>query len=163
MFNVLGVEDFQEKPIENEFYEKEPTHLSIGIKIQHLRKEFSNKKVAVRDLSLNMYKDQITVLLGHNGAGKTTTMSMLTGMIPPTSGTATVGGYDIRTDMAGVRDSLGLCPQHNILFDELTVREHLYFYSRLKGLEKDNIQEEIKKYIELLELVPKVCLLSYIT
>lgn len=103
-----------------------------------------------------MYKDQITVLLGHNGAGKTTTMSMLTGMFPPTSGTAIVGGYDIRKNMARVRESLGLCPQHNILFDDLTVREHLYFYSRLKGLGKEAVEDEIDKFVDLLELQPKV-------
>ncbi|KAJ8939521.1 hypothetical protein NQ314_011088, partial [Rhamnusium bicolor] len=93
-----------------------------------------------------MYEGQITVLLGHNGAGKTTTMSMLTGMINPTSGTAKVNGYDIRTDMEEVRNSLGLCPQHNIIFDELTVSEHLYFFSKLKGLSKDEIKAEIDKY-----------------
>lgn len=130
--------------------------MDAGIKIQHLRKEFSNKKVAVRDLTLNMYKDQITVLLGHNGAGKTTTMSMLTGMFPPTTGTAIVGGSDIRTNIQGVRQSLGLCPQHNILFDELTVKEHLYFYSRLKGCNKKEAEKEIETYVKLLDLRPKV-------
>lgn len=106
----------------------------------------------MRNLSLNMYNNQITVLLGHNGAGKTTTMSMLTGMFPPTSGTALVGGFDIRTDMDGVRSSLGLCPQHNILFDDLTVKEHLYFFSKLKGLRNKAIDDEISKYVNLLEL-----------
>lgn len=107
-------------------------------------------------MSLNMYEDQITVLLGHNGAGKTTTMSMLTGVITPTSGTAYVGGHNIRTEMWKVRDSLGLCPQHNVLFDELTVEEHIYFFSRLKGINKGQVQAEIQKYVQLLELVPKV-------
>ena len=79
-----------------------------------------------------MYRDQITVLLGHNGAGKTTTMSMLVGLFPPTSGDAIINGYSILTDMEGVRQSLGLCPQHNVLYDRLTVREHLNFFARLK-------------------------------
>lgn len=128
----------------------------MGIKIKHLTKQFSNKKVAIRDLNLNMYKGQITVLLGHNGAGKTTTMSILTGMITPSSGTAIVEGSDIRKDMPKVRDSFGLCPQHNILFDELTVSEHLYFYCCLKGLAKEAIQSEIDKYVTLLDLEAKV-------
>jgi ATP-binding cassette subfamily A (ABC1) protein 3 len=150
----IGVEDFSDSPTnEGEFFEKDP-NLSAGIQIRNLRKVFGTK-AAVRNLSLNMYNDQITVLLGHNGAGKTTTMSMLTGMFPPTSGTAIVSGHDIRTDMDGVRASLGLCPQHNILFDDLTVNEHLYFFSKLKGLKKEAIDEEIEKYIELLELQPK--------
>lgn len=150
----VGVEDFASIPTnEGEFFEKDPD-LHPGIQIRNLRKVFGGK-AAVRNLSLNMYDNQITVLLGHNGAGKTTTMSMLTGMYPPTSGTATIGGYDIRMNMKGVRASLGLCPQHNILFDDLTVKEHLYFFSKLKGLKKDEIQKEVDTYVELLELQPK--------
>ncbi|XP_050517580.1 phospholipid-transporting ATPase ABCA3-like isoform X2 [Diabrotica virgifera virgifera] len=137
----------------NEFFETEP-NLRPGIQIFNLKKAFG-KKTAVRNLSLNMFENQITVLLGHNGAGKTTTMSMLTGMISPTNGTAKINGHDIRLDIAGVRNSLGLCPQHNIIFDELTVEEHLYFFSKLKGLSKSKITAEIDKYVKLLDLEPK--------
>ncbi|KAK4876911.1 hypothetical protein RN001_009417 [Aquatica leii] len=150
------IRDFSRSRLESDCYEKEPQHLPVGIKIEFLRKEYKNKRKAVRNLNLNMYVDQITVLLGHNGAGKTTTMSMLTGMIPPTSGTAIINGFDIRTDMPNVRKSVGLCPQHNILFDELTVREHIYFYSRLKGMAKSEVHAEIKKYVNLLQLENKV-------
>uniref|UniRef100_A0A336MK43 CSON001010 protein n=1 Tax=Culicoides sonorensis TaxID=179676 RepID=A0A336MK43_CULSO len=136
--------------------EPDPLDKEAGIQIKNLRKVYSNKKVAVKGLRLNMYEDQITVLLGHNGAGKTTTMSMLTGMIPPTSGTATINDKDIRTDIDGVRDSLGLCPQHNILFDELTVKEHITFFSRLKGLRKQEVTAEVNKYVELIELKDKM-------
>ncbi|GFS09301.1 ATP-binding cassette transporter sub-family A [Elysia marginata] len=111
-------------------FEKDPTGLTAGIQIAQLKKEFG-KKVAVDGISLKMYEGQITVLLGHNGAGKTTTMSMLTGFIPATSGTAQVNGYDIRNDIQGVRQSLGLCPQHNVLFDSLTVKEHLEFFGKV--------------------------------
>lgn len=58
--------------------------------------------------------------------------------------------------MDSVRNSLGLCPQHNIIFDDLTVAEHLYFFSKLKGLRGKRIDEEIDKYVDLLELQPKV-------
>jgi len=54
-----------------------------------------------------------------------------TGFFPPTSGTAIINGYDIRKDLASVRSSLGLCPQHDILFDNLTVEEHLYFFAKV--------------------------------
>ena len=60
--------------------------------------------------------------------GKTTTMSVLTGMFSPTSGTASINGHDITEDMGSVRRSLGLCPQHNMLFEDLNVREHLRFF-----------------------------------
>ncbi|CAG5118689.1 unnamed protein product, partial [Candidula unifasciata] len=120
---------------QDRFFEKEPTERGAGIRICNLRKEFG-KRVAVAGTSLNLYEGQITVLLGPNGAGKTTTMAMLTGFIPPTSGTAIVNGYDIRTNMDEVRRSLGLCPQHNILFDTITVSEHLQFFSKVVILDE---------------------------
>lgn len=155
----VGIEDLQENVASNpDIYEKEPPNLQVGVQIKHLRKVYRNKKVAVRDLCLNMYEGQITVLLGHNGAGKTTTMSMLTGLFPPSGGTAKVNGHDIRSNMSKVRESLGLCPQYNIIFNDLTVQEHLYFFSRLKGLPMREIKAEVEKYIDLLELKPKVSL-----
>ncbi|XP_058456303.1 phospholipid-transporting ATPase ABCA3-like isoform X2 [Malaya genurostris] len=136
--------------------EVEPTGQFAGIKILGLTKTFKGSKVAVRELTLNLYEDQISVLLGHNGAGKTTTMSILTGMFPPTSGTAFVNGFDIRHNMKNARNSLGLCPQHNILFDELTVGEHIRFFSKLKGVSEDVINMEINKYLKCLELEDKI-------
>lgn len=58
----------------------------------------------------------------------------LSGFLPPTSGTAVVNGYDISEDIQNVRKSLGLCPQHNILFDTLTVEEHLQFFAQVQTL-----------------------------
>jgi ABC-type multidrug transport system ATPase subunit len=88
-------------------------------------------RVAVDRLNLSLYRDQVTVLLGHNGAGKTTTISMLVGLLPPTAGTAHFpGGLTITEDMAEIRRNLGVCPQHDILFPELTVMEHLQVSKR---------------------------------
>jgi ATP-binding cassette subfamily A (ABC1) protein 3 len=137
-------------------YENDPKNKFPGIKIKNLRRVYSNEKIAVHNLDLNIFEDQITVLLGHNGAGKTTTFAMLTGMISPTSGTAIVNGKDIRMDIESVRESIGLCPQHNILFDELTVREHIEFFCMLKGLHKDEVEKEVKKYVRLLKLEDKI-------
>uniref|UniRef100_A0A665VHB5 ABC transporter domain-containing protein n=1 Tax=Echeneis naucrates TaxID=173247 RepID=A0A665VHB5_ECHNA len=157
-FFVLVKED-AEKALKGEFIEEEPAGLISGIKIKHLVKEFKvgNKtRKAVRDLTLNMFEGQITVLLGHNGAGKTTTLSMLTGLFPPTSGRAYINGYDICQDMALIRRSLGLCPQHDVLFDNLTVREHLLFYAQvLKGYSKDKIPDEVDRIIRILSLEDK--------
>jgi len=72
-------------------------------------------------------------LLGHNGAGKTTAISMLTGLLNPSGGSAEVFGIDIFDNINNVREFLGVCPQHNVLFDLLTPREHLEIYSDFKG------------------------------
>ncbi|XP_073988160.1 phospholipid-transporting ATPase ABCA1-like isoform X3 [Rhodnius prolixus] len=114
-------------------FEKDPTDLNAGVIVNSLRKVFRNGKVAVNDISIKFYEGQITSFLGHNGAGKTTTISLLTGLFPPTSGTAVINGFDIRTDMNKVRNNLGMCPQHNVLFNRLTVEEHLWFYGMLRG------------------------------
>lgn len=119
----------------NPAIEDETHDLPIGVGIKDLRKVFrgsKGSKVAVDGLTLNIYKGQITALLGHNGAGKTTTMSILTGLFPPSNGSAHINGKSILTDMDGIRESLGLCPQHNVLFDRLTVKEHLKFFINLK-------------------------------
>lgn len=99
-----------------------------GISIMNLKKVYSNGKVALKRLNMQMYEDQITVLLGHNGAGKSTLISTLTGLTSPTSGTVRINGFDIMENIEAVRESFGLCLQHNILFDDLTVKEHLIFY-----------------------------------
>ena len=72
-------------------------------------KVYQNGKVAVEDLSLNFYEGQITSFLGHNGAGKTTTISILTGMFPPTSGTAKINGMDIRNSVGPIPIVLKAC------------------------------------------------------
>ncbi|KAH9498375.1 ATP-binding cassette sub- A member 3 [Bulinus truncatus] len=139
-------------------FEKEPNELA-GIKIRHLRKVYGSgkdKKIAVAGMTLNMYEGQITALLGHNGAGKTTTMSLLTGFYPPTSGTAFINGYDIRQEINEVRNSLGLCPQHDVLFDNLTVEQHIIFFGLLKGVPKSEIIPQCKEMLNDMELFPKL-------
>lgn len=82
-------------------------------------------------------------------------------MLTPTTGTAILNKHDIRTDIDLARQSLGLCPQHNILFDELTVREHLIFFCRLKGVnKKEAVEDEINKYVSLLDFNDKIDALS---
>ena len=109
-------------------------------------------------LTFTAYTGHITALLGHNGAGKTTTLSILTGntrttvlvsckyhnhylvsysegspgLFSPSSGEARISGYSLNSQLGRARDSLGLCPQHNMLFPSLTVAEHLIFFGMLK-------------------------------
>ncbi|XP_049895488.1 phospholipid-transporting ATPase ABCA1b isoform X1 [Epinephelus moara] len=129
--------------------EEEPTHLEPGVYIENLVKVYRHgKKLAVDGLTLGFYEGQITSFLGHNGAGKTTTMSILTGLFPPTSGTAYILGRDIRTELSAIRQSLGVCPQHNVLFSMLTVEEHIWFYGRLKGLSEQQVKGEIEQILQ---------------
>eukprot|EP00002_Diphylleia_rotans_P024252 TRINITY_DN477_c0_g2_i1.p1 TRINITY_DN477_c0_g2~~TRINITY_DN477_c0_g2_i1.p1 ORF type:complete len:1671 (+),score=364.81 TRINITY_DN477_c0_g2_i1:51-5063(+) len=130
----------------------------VSIQIASLRKVYETTeqpKVAVDNLSLTMYEGQITALLGHNGAGKSTTISMLTGLYPPTDGDAFLNGKSIVADMTTIRRDLGVCPQHDILFDILTVYEHLCLYAGLKGVPKNKIDSEVRKKIEEVGLVDK--------
>ncbi|UJR38397.1 hypothetical protein I4U23_031066 [Adineta vaga] len=120
------------------------TQQTTGVRLINLTKVFDKKKIAVQNLSLDLYENEILSFLGHNGAGKTTTMSILTGLIPATSGTATIYDQDINTDMDKIRKNLGWCPQHNVLFEKLTVEEHLLFFSKLKQVQS----KEMKKMIE---------------
>uniref|UniRef100_A0A4W5NQN0 P-type phospholipid transporter n=1 Tax=Hucho hucho TaxID=62062 RepID=A0A4W5NQN0_9TELE len=128
--------------------EEEPAHLKPGVFIENLVKVYPHgKKLAVDGLTLGFYEGQITSFLGHNGAGKTTTMSILTGLFPPTSGTAYIMGKDIRSELSAIRQSLGVCPQHNVLFSMLTVEEHIWFYARLKGLSEEQVKSEIEQIL----------------
>ncbi|XP_075380013.1 phospholipid-transporting ATPase ABCA7 [Mycteria americana] len=129
--------------------EEPPAQLQPGVSIRNLVKIYRNSsRVAVNGLSLDFYEGQITSFLGHNGAGKTTTMSILTGLLPPTSGTAYILGWDIRSDIDSIRKTMGTCPQHNVLFDILTVEEHVWFYGRLKGLSEERVKAEMEQLIQ---------------
>nr|CAI5836254.1 unnamed protein product [Callosobruchus analis] len=81
---------------------------------------------------------------------------IFSGIIKPTSGTAIVNGYDICRDMKLVRQCLGICPQHNILYDNLTVQEHLYFYSSIRGMARKAIKAEINRYLVSMEFTDKI-------
>lgn len=128
------------------------------IQIRNLQKVYKTPKgkcCAVNDLELSLYENQILALLGHNGAGKSTTIAMLVGLLPPTSGDALVFGKSIRTDMEKIRKQLGVCPQHDILFPELTVKEHLKIFGILKGVEDDVLEIDVNEMINEIGLRDK--------
>uniref|UniRef100_A0A914WXS9 ABC transporter domain-containing protein n=1 Tax=Plectus sambesii TaxID=2011161 RepID=A0A914WXS9_9BILA len=139
----------------SEDFEAEPVGVRLAVDIRNLKKTYSNGTKAVDGLSVRFYESQITSFLGHNGAGKTTTMSILTGLYPPTSGTAYIYDKDIRTDIQEIRKSLGMCPQHNVLFDTLTVKEQLRFYAGLKGMDASQASTEIDQMIKDIGLSDK--------
>jgi ABC-type transport system involved in cytochrome c biogenesis ATPase subunit len=105
---------------------------------------------AVKELTLQMNKNEIFVLLGHNGAGKSTTINMITGQTDPTFGEAFIFGYNLKESKSLIQQNIGLCPQDNVLWPELSTEDHLYIYGRLRGLDKKTLKSEIpfvlKKY-----------------
>ncbi|UYV62551.1 ABCA3 [Cordylochernes scorpioides] len=149
-----GPEEFMETlPLDDERFESEPASVP-GIKCVGLTKSYG-ERISVNNLYLNCHMGQITVLLGHNGAGKTTTMSMITGMISPTYGTVFINTYNIKTHVGKIRSNLGICPQYNVLFDNLTVYDHLYFFRKLKICSNENLKEDIDIMIQRLDLENK--------
>ncbi|KAK0172353.1 hypothetical protein PV328_005684 [Microctonus aethiopoides] len=112
---------------------------------------------AVNGINLTIYEGQITAILGHNGAGKTTLFNILTGLTTPTAGTALIFGYDIRdsNDMQMIRSMTGVCPQHDILFDLLSPREHLEFFAAVRGIPRSMIDIEVKKTLKDIDLTEK--------
>ena len=136
--------------------EKQEVNSAPGIEIKKLHKVYSRgNNHALKGLTLNFYQNEITAFLGHNGAGKSTTMHLLTGLYTPSSGTAKINGLDITESMDSIRKSLGFVPQHNVLFPGLTVKEHLWFYARLKGHENLATQNETDRMLEDTGLEPK--------
>lgn len=83
-------------------------------------------------------------------------MLTFVGNVEVTRGTVWVAGYDVRKHLNEARANLGLCPQHNVLFNELTVKEHLQFYARLKGYTGQQVHDEVEMLISNLEMQDKV-------
>ena len=113
---------------------------SNGIRAEGLVRQFKNVR-AVDGIDLEVRPGEIYGFLGPNGAGKSTTVHMLTTLLPPTEGTATVGGYDILSDGAAVRDVIGVALQDAALDQLLTGREHMKLQGGLHGLSPEEIAD----------------------
>ncbi|TPX48095.1 hypothetical protein SeMB42_g01671 [Synchytrium endobioticum] len=112
-------------------------------------------KIAVKDVTLAVEKGMVFGLLGPNGAGKTTLISILTGLYESSAGVARLAGFDIQTQTAQVYQHMGICPQFDILFMDLTVRENLLFYARLKGISAAKEAATVLKSMEQVALDTK--------
>jgi ABC-2 type transport system ATP-binding protein len=105
----------------------------VAIRVDRLRKTFGTA-VAVDQLDLEVRTGEIFGLLGPNGSGKTTTIRMLCGLLEPTSGSATVAGFDVAADPDRVKEVIGYMSQRYGLYDDLTVYENIRFYASVYGL-----------------------------
>ncbi len=130
--------------------------MSVILKTDKLRVEYPNresrqgKKVALSGLDLEVSAGEVFGFLGPNGAGKTTTMNVLLGFLPPTSGTASLFGIDVRQPIA--RQRIGYLPENTYYYKFLTAEELLRFYARIFGLTRMEADKRIEELIKLVEL-----------
>jgi ABC-2 type transport system ATP-binding protein len=116
------------------------------IRVKSLCKDFGSRR-AVDDLTFGAEKGEILGFLGPNGAGKTTTMRMLTGYMPPTSGTAEIGGFDVLENSLDVRKLVGYLPESVPLYNDMTLMEYLTFMGELHHIPDldDRVDEVLEK------------------
>src|SRR5579872_839190 len=117
------------------------------IKVEGLTKRYA-RNVAVDHISFEVEKGQIVGFLGPNGAGKTTTMRMLTCFMPPTEGSATVAGFDVRENPMEVKRRIGYLPESPPVYPEMEVVEYLNFVGRIKGVPKAGLAKRIDEVME---------------
>jgi len=116
------------------------------IEVSNLSKRYG-RHLAVRDVSFSVQKGEIVGFLGPNGAGKTTTLRMLTGFLPPSGGSASIAGFDIFRQSLQARKAIGYMPENVPLYDDMRVREYLYFRARIKGLSNSDARSRVSNVI----------------
>jgi len=119
--------------------------------IENLTKKFEDL-TAVDDLSLTISKGELFGLLGPNGAGKTTTINVLCGLLQPTSGSVTVGGYDVTRNPKKVKALIGVCPQDTAVFPYLTGKENVEFFGNLHLLSREALAQNVISLLEKMGL-----------
>ena len=119
-----------------------------------LHKSFNHLN-AVNGVSFTIHKGEIFGLLGPNGAGKTTTIRMLSTVLEPDSGDATVGGHSIRHDADTVRSLIGVCPQELALYLEFSALDNLLFFGRMAGMSGREARSQAMAHLELMGLVER--------
>uniref|UniRef100_A0A9J8AY10 ABC transporter domain-containing protein n=1 Tax=Cyprinus carpio carpio TaxID=630221 RepID=A0A9J8AY10_CYPCA len=139
--NGTPVNDESVEAVSPEFRGKEVIRIC---NIRKIYREEDTKVEALRGLTFDIYEGQITALLGHSGAGKSTLMNILCGICPPTEGQT--------SERAEMKQLVGICPQLNIIFDLLTVEEHLRIFAAIKGILPCDIDGEVRKVLKDLDL-----------
>ena len=127
---------------------------NIAVEAEGLTKTFGSF-TAVDNMSFRVRKGEIFGFLGPNGAGKSTTIRMLCGLLAPTSGQATVGGFDVKENPDGVKSVIGYMSQRFSLYDDLTVEENINFYGGIYGLEGARLRDRKSWAIEMAGLLGK--------
>jgi ABC-2 type transport system ATP-binding protein len=110
---------------------------------------------AVKEISLQILKNEIFGLLGPNGAGKTTTINMLCGLLNPTKGRIIINGLSLHENLKKIRQQIGVVPQEIALYPTLTANENLHFFGNMYGLKGQKLKERINECLNLLGLEDK--------
>src|SRR5258708_13584619 len=118
------------------------------IKVQDLAKDFGTKR-AVDGISFSVERGEVLGFLGPNGAGKSTTMRMLTGFIPPASGTASVGGFDVVENPIQAKRLIGYLPENAPAYTDMTVYGFLNFCAEIRGLKGEARKKAVSRVVEL--------------
>ena len=117
------------------------------IEVQNLSKRYPTR-LAVDDVTFSVRQGEIVGFLGPNGAGKTTTMRVVTGFLPPTSGTARVAGHDVVTQSGPARAAIGYLPESAATYPEMRVSEYLAFRARLEGVPGGEVKPRVNEALE---------------
>ncbi len=128
--------------------------MSAILEVDHLVKKYGDREV-VKGVSFSVEEGEVFGLLGPNGAGKTTTISMLTGIFPPTSGTARIGGYDIVKQLDQVKRINGLVPQDLALYPTLSARANINFFGNIYGLHGKALKERVDDVLRIVALTDR--------
>src|SRR5258708_26130778 len=118
------------------------------IKVQNLAKSFGTKR-AVDGISFSVERGEVLGFLGPNGAGKSATMRMITGFIPPTEGTVSVGGFDILQQPIPARRLIGYLPENAPAYTDMTVHGFLNFAAEIRGLRGDAKKRAVGRVVEM--------------
>src|SRR5712671_6303430 len=121
--------------------------LSNMIKVQNLSKVFGDKR-AVDEVSFSVERGEVLGFLGPNGAGKSTTMRMITGFIPPSGGTVTVGGFDVVENPIPAKRLIGYLPENAPAYTDMTVSGFLGFTAEIRGLRGAAKQQAVNRVVE---------------
>ncbi|MFX1316435.1 MAG: ABC transporter ATP-binding protein [Promethearchaeota archaeon] len=128
--------------------------METAIETKNLMKYFGDIH-AVDGIDLQIPKGSLYGFLGPNGAGKTTTISMLSTILPPTSGSATILGYDIHKDAKKIRRIIGVCPQEIVLYERLTARENINLIAKMHGMNKSEYNDKTDDLLERMGLLER--------
>ncbi len=121
------------------------------LRIQNVVKSYQDLK-AVKGIDLEVPGGELFGFLGPNGAGKTTTIKMIVGLLKPTSGTISIGGFDIGSQSTEAKSILGYIPDRPFIYEKLTGREYLSFIGDLYNMDADAANEEAQKYLDFFDL-----------